>query len=40
MHSVTLKRKKDNQTPGVERKKTKKNSTAWTAIEFKFHHCI
>ena len=40
LHLFPLKVKKSNHSPGILSRKTKKNSTAWTAIEFKFHHCI
>jgi hypothetical protein len=40
LHLFPLKIKKSNHSPGILSRKTKKNSTAWTAIEFKFHHCI
>lgn len=40
LHFFPLKVKKSNHSLGILSRKTKKNSTAWTAIEFKFHHCI
>ena len=40
LHLFPLKVKKSNHSPEILSGKTKKNSTAWTAIEFKFHHCI